>query len=238
MQRYIRNFTRWRKGLNPSLSKQFFILTFMFVSGYGINFMQVNSLSQKVTSLNSELDKQTNLAVNNANALVAANLNVEVEKQTVKVLEKELANARATQQQQQQNLSFYKSVMAPEGAADGVYIESAELTQGSLENRYLLSFALAQLKKRKSVVKGVISGAISGTLDGKPKKLDLIKHLNQDFNSSFGFKYFQLVEGLITLPKGFKPERLSIKIRVPATRWSKAQQAESEFNFTDIYVSQ
>ena len=136
------------------------------------------------------------------------------------------------QRELERELSFYRSIMAPENSADGVSINGLELTPSLLPRQYRMKLILTQLQKRKQSLKGKAEIKLVGVQDGEALELDLAKLA--DLKLSFKFRYFQILDAEFTLPEGFELSHLKAKVIVPSSRWTKGSQAEVEFAAVDV----
>ncbi len=137
-------------------------------------------------------------------------------RQSLVVLQKEILDLK-------EQLMFYKGIVSPEKQALGVNIQSFTLHQRNDMGLYGYKLVLTKQGKSNVVVKGRIDLRIMGVEDSIQKSLDL-KSAKPDYkekDSRFSFRYFQVFEGAVQLPKDFEPYEVVIEIR-PATRKVKA----------------
>lgn len=202
-----------------------FVFPGIFYAGYRFgNFYhgyQENSLTQQQERLNSlyaQQEKQTQ-------RINTLNLELELEKMAAKnsqALIKELENDNFSLKRE---LSFYERIMAPEKQVDGLVIESLEIEPTGSENHFRYRLVLVQQNKNKRFVRGRFDFQIEGNKDKKPFSISLSKLDHADANSQkFGFKYFQVSEGEMTLPMGFSPEKVTIKVILSKGKRQKSNE--------------
>jgi hypothetical protein len=155
------------------------------------------------------------------------NLKLENEQLTknLNILGVELEVARLTQQQHfveigknidtekdlRTQLAFYQQVMAPELNQQGFLIEGFNLELALSDNSYRFELVLMQQNKTKNTLRGNLKVTLIGSEKGKAKQYSIDSMLfdQEQKNLTFGFKYFQVIEGEIRLPEVFQPEQES-----------------------------
>lgn len=113
-------------------------------------------------------------------------------------------------------LGFYQQVMAPELDEQGFVIQGFNVEPALSDNAYRFELVLMQQNKTKNIVKGDVQVTLIGSENGKAKEYPLAEMLTDTDSSSlkFGFKYFQVLEGQLTLPTGFQPEKISAHAKI------------------------
>ena len=92
-----------------------------------------------------------------------------------------------------------------------------------------------QQQKQKRYANGYIDFILEGSLNNQPTSLnltDISKQKRADL--SFNFQYFQIVEGEITLPKGFKPEQILLSATLPKGRWQQYSRLNETYKWVNI----
>ena len=156
------------------------------------------------------------------------NLKFENEQLTkdLNVLGVELEVARLTQQQHfveigksidvekdlRTQLAFYQQVMAPELNEKGFLIDGFNLEPALSDNSYRFQLVLMQQNKTNNTLRGNLNVTLIGSEKGKAKQYAMNSMLFDQKRKklTFGFKYFQVIEGEIKLPVGFQPEQVSV----------------------------
>jgi len=129
--------------------------------------------------------------------------------------------------QVKKQLAFYEKVMAPEKGAGGLVIDNIKISATQSENHYNFQVVLIQQLLKKRYAKGYVELAVSGSLNNKPMRLSLadISLLTRK-DLGFSFKYFQVLEGAITLPDNFIAEKIEIAAILTKSKWQKYQKLE------------
>ncbi len=110
-------------------------------------------------------------------------------------------------------LAFYRGIVSPKDAQQGLRIEAFGVTPNGTKNGFRYKLVLTQVLKGDRLARGKILLNVEGLQAGQSKVLSL-DSLASDGNKvlSFSFKYFQNFEGDITLPAGFAPTRVVVKV--------------------------
>jgi len=143
----------------------------------------------------------------------------------------ELVNSVKTMQQQQnelqEELKFYRKIMAPELDKEGLAIDSVKISKTETSTDFHFKITLIQSGKQAQFLKGDLVPVVTGLLNGKNTKYDFrelgtfkAKHFQ------FQFKYFQNIQGFITIPSGFKVNKVSIVAKTKGR--GKKQKAETQ----------
>jgi len=124
-----------------------------------------------------------------------------------------------------EELAFYRGIISPKEANRGLQIQQFTLTQGSGEHSWHYKLVLTRVLKNHGMAQGVAEILVEGVSaeSGKKKQLPLgsisvppVKQLR------YKFKYFQNLEGEITLPAEFSPSRV-ILILKPGGKGNKTR---------------
>ena len=168
----------------------------------------------KITQLNGEL--------------VDARLAQTVNEQASQSLRSRISELRDAVAVLEEEVVFYKSLMAPSSLAKGLQISDFELQPAEEDNQYAFRVLLTQAVVRRDWVQGAVELSVQGWVqadDGeKEESLSLADLGEQDvYPLRFKFRYFQNVTGLISLPDGFRPE-LVVVAATPRGRSADALQ--------------
>lgn len=181
----------------------------------------------RLISMESEL---VNLRTQNSeltSKLAFATTSGAIDDTASKVTQQSLADKEQELKTAREELSFYKSLLAPEGAAAGlnIYSFSIEDTENTNENRYRL--VLTQVGGGSLEARGTVLLRVQGYLYGDEKVLEWwdIRPESTMPMPSFGFKYFQRMDGVIILPEGFVADNVLVKIIPDSTRLKSSQQS-------------
>ena len=135
----------------------------------------------------------------------------------VRVLVRQLEEEK---EQLNKELTFYRSVMAPENLQPGIRIAGLELAVGEKTNTYKMRLVIFQVARLNPFLKGELSVSLSGKKNGKAETVSLHKLAGlEESSSALGFRYFQALPDSLgflefQLPEGFQPESIHVAVRV------------------------
>ncbi len=147
----------------------------------------------------------------------------EVDVAALEMVRRELSEQRGEIADLEQALNFYKSIMAPEALPKGLSLRPVEVVATGLPREYRYRVVAQQEARKHSVLIGDLAMELAGSVNGELQTLDL-ENLSNSQNSDvipLRFRYFQVVEGSVTLPEGFEPLELTITAR--STKPNKAE---------------
>ncbi|MFT4762923.1 MAG: Tfp pilus assembly protein PilO [Oleispira sp.] len=139
-------------------------------------------------------------------------------RQTVKSLKAQIATL-------EEEVSFYKGIMAPSGQDKGLRISKIDIQPLDQPNTFRYSIMMTQVADNTSYIKGLAAVNFVGLEDGKRKILPL-RELDgkvEELGVKFSFRYFQEVGGEISIPANFNLEQVQVVLQ---STGSKAQRVE------------
>jgi len=131
----------------------------------------------------------------------------------------------------QADLSFYRNIMAPSEASKGLQIESFSLAPVRGGTAYRFKIVLTQIGNNKRYISGQVAVNVIGVVGGR-KEVIALRDLSEeieDLGVRFRFRYFQDVEGVLSLPDGFEPLEVQI-----VAQGSNALQSERRFDWVQL----
>ncbi|MFC4260268.1 DUF6776 family protein [Marinobacter lacisalsi] len=205
--------------------------------GYGVGWSQGGyriedvaqsrpSLARELSSVKEEYDqvRQQKVRLERSQAIDEQALNAA--RNTIAGLESTIANLEA-------DLTFYRNIMAPSEASKGLQVDRLTLRDVRGERRYDFKLVLTQVGDNKSYISGVVAVNIIGEQKGEQEVIPLrdLSEDVEDLGVRFRFRYFQDVEGTLTLPDNFEPYEVQV---VAKAEGSKASQAERTFEWRQL----
>jgi hypothetical protein len=142
---------------------------------------------------------------------------------TISGLESQVSSLRA-------DLTFYKNIMSPTKSYKGLQVQRLELERLRDERHFSFKLVLIQVGDNKSYIDGYVTVNVVGEQDGERKVIPL-KDLSEDIEDNdirFRYRYFQDVEGVMTLPQGF--ELIAVQA-VAKAEGKKAARVEQTFEW-------
>ena len=135
-------------------------------------------------------------------------------KRSMAKLHEELSEAK-------DRLAFYQRVVSPKKIIKGLHISSFEIRGLKDTGEFQYELMIAQGAGKKEAVKGSYSLSILGELNGEVRTLSLADTSKKALKSEiFSFRYYELLTGVLKLPKGFVAKHVDVVIR-PATKNAK-----------------
>jgi hypothetical protein len=138
---------------------------------------------------------------------------IQIDRQAYKALEATVGGLQAEIADFKSELAFYRGIVSPKDAQQGLRVETFEISANGVENSFRYKLVLTQVLKSDRLARGRATFEVEGLLDGQNKTL-LQHEVSADATKffTFNFKYFQNFEGDLTLPAGFIPLRVVIKV--------------------------
>ena len=142
---------------------------------------------------------------------------------TLKVLQGEILELK-------EELAFYRGIVSPQDASSGLHLQRFRIEANGKSRSYRYKIVLTQVLKNDRMATGKVRLSIDGTIGNQPRTLTL-KELSEKHvrELDYRFKYFQKLEGNLTLPRGFTPFRVKVQI-VPRSR--KRNSIEKTINWS------
>jgi len=143
----------------------------------------------------------------------------EVDRAALEMVRREIAAQKEEIAGLEEGLRFYRSLMAPGEIAQGITLRELELVQGRDDWHVVYRIVIQQEASKHEQVLGSLTAAVYGVLDGKSVEypLAVLDSGIGDDAVPLRFRYFQALEGEMTLPRGFIPAgvRVDARIRAP-----------------------
>jgi hypothetical protein len=155
--------------------------------------------------------------------------NVKIDSEAYRRVDNELAGLQAQILKQQEDLAFYRGIVADQET--GVRIQDLELFSGENELSYSMHLVLAQAIGTDQRVSGFVELQVDGTRDGESLSLSLadMGRPSGKRRLDFSFRYFQNLETDLILPEGFAPARVSVKL---TPQGNSAKPVEKSFDWS------
>lgn len=209
------------------------LLSHWFTYEYGRNIAGYDSANADayIGQLQAQLDEaQAEIVESNRQATMLKR-NSRIDGDASAQLKETLAQAQSDVLELKKELSFYKSIVAPEQGNRSLAIQTIQLKQNA-SGGYDYKIMVSQRGRNDRFARGTIDVSIEGQKKGQPVTLKLADVSNETKKPmKFGFKYFQNFEGVITLPEAFLPETIRIKVK---PRSGKIKAIDEQFAWSDL----
>jgi len=144
---------------------------------------------------------------------------VEVLRQANNLLRQEESNRQAEMQRLQGEVEFYQRLAGTSGSQEGLAVYELELQATASPQVYRFVLTLTQNLRRSALISGSAGLEIEGTRNNQPVTLkwkDLTSASTE--RPEFRFKYFQQVDGYLTIPEDFQAERVLVVLRAKGSK--------------------
>lgn len=228
----------WRSAL--MLACTIAIGLFCLLLGYDLG--QNDALAEKVSiqRLSNQVQALTTQIRQFEAEVVDARLNEAVYRQASDVLRDDLTKAQQDSARLQEEITFFKGLMAPNSMERGLQIAELELTALPDSQSFEFQLLLTQVALQRSVISGTVRVEVAGVyadeksrVDGEREVVLALTELSetQVYPLKYRFRYFQDLIGRMTLPHNFLPEQIVVTATQKGQRalrvvfpWPQAKQ--------------
>lgn len=174
-----------------------------------VDATRLDALSRAQRARQADLDRLTR-------ELAVAELAQTVDAEAARSLRDTVGDLRDEIATLREEVTFYKSLMAPASLERGLQIAEFELGAGPGDNEFTYHLLLTQTAERRSWIQGHVRMDVVGVraaADGSSVEevLALTDVASvEDYPLRYRFRYFQDLEGVVTLPEGFRPRSVRI----------------------------
>ena len=152
--------------------------------------------------------------------LVEADLTREVDREATRALKEDIRVLRDQVAALTEEVTFYKSLMAPGEIAQGLSLRPPELVALEEPGQFAFRIVAQQEARKHSLLKGDLSAVLNGELADQEVSYSLAE-LSDDLEPGkvpLRFRYFQSIEGELRLPEGFVPRSVDLVATATAPR--------------------
>ena len=129
-----------------------------------------------------------------------------------------------------EEVMFYRRIMSSD-RGQGLSIETLTIKPEGAGERYHFELVLTRTINNDRVTEGTVALTISGERGGRPADLHHASFIESgEEHLEFSFKYFQRLEGSLSLPPGFVPRRVIVKVD---TKGEKPPRVEQSFEWPE-----
>jgi hypothetical protein len=138
----------------------------------------------------------------------------QVDRQAAQAVRDELGVLQEELQTAREEIKFYRGIVSPADGKQGLRIHNFTLSRGLQDGEYQYDLVLTQLQRNDRYVSGRVSWNIIGKQDDEVSELGLadVTQAETDY-LEFRFRYFQHLTGRITLPEGFLPHKVELRVK-------------------------
>ena len=182
-------------------------------------------------TVRKERDRLQEQATQYRQELVRLERDQEVNRHSLREAQKTIRKLEQSLKERKSEISFYKSIMAPEDLETGLQVFRMDLDPTTSPNRWRYNLVLSQIGDNNRFVAGHVKVHLVGYVGQERQRLPLhrISDSREDNEIEFRFRYFQSVDGDMTIPEGFEPN----SIQVEAVTDNGQETSEREFLWQD-----
>ena len=178
--------------------------------GFALGENKIISAREDSGLLRNQLQASRDLNHDLEARLIDAELQSQVQREAVNELRGVLSGLHENVARLTEEVTFYKSLMAPNEIRQGLKVDTLKLLKLG-EQTFQYELLVTQVALRRSYVSGDIRIDVVGQQDSTR----VVKSLTdlatgQAYPLKFKFRYFQDLTGTITLPEGFIPEQVLV----------------------------
>ena len=163
----------------------------------------------------------------------------EVDRQALEMVRKDIATQKDKITELEEGLGFYKSLMSPGEIAQGLSLRPLELIAREAPGQFGFRIVVQQEARKHELIKGSLYAEITGTQGEQQARFPLAQ-LTEDIEDavvSLRFRYFQSIEGELTLPEGFEPGSVSLVVTATKPRKTEVREVypwQAQERFTHV----
>lgn len=144
---------------------------------------------------------------------VQAEQEARITRQANRLLREEESARQAELQRLQGELDFYRRLAGTSGTQSGLAVYHLELTPTASARVFRFVLTLTQNLRRSAITTGTATLSIEGTLDDRPVTLPWARITEGSPPVPvFRFKYFEQLDGYLSLPEDFTPLRVLVTL--------------------------
>jgi Family of unknown function (DUF6776) len=200
-----------------------------WLGGYDIKeqYQRLQSDNERLTAKLSESEsKRERVSQELANSALGA----DVDREAVNEIRATVREHQQTIADLNEEIGFYKGLMAPTEREKGLSIRSWNIYATSNPGRFQFKLVTQQLAHNHRLLKGNMTVTIVGQMLGQDETFQLssLSEQAQSESIKLRFKYFQNFDGELQLPEGFEPQGVTIVARATTP---KSVQIERNFGW-------
>ena len=163
--------------------------------------------------------------------LADADLAREVDRQALAIQREEMTELRGTARELREQLGFYRRVMDASSPGQALDIADFELSRLEDSRTFRYRLLLTRPTEQGDWVRGAARVEVSGLTGDSEQHLSLPEISDADsYPLDYRFRYFQRLTGSLTLPEGFRPLRVTVRL---FPRGANTARVERTFNWPD-----
>ncbi|MFL0810573.1 MAG: hypothetical protein K6L76_09175 [Agarilytica sp.] len=178
-----------------------------FHRGHSLGIKEQVRAEKEIADLNSQLGASLSRVTELEQKVANFDLGAEVDRKANEEIRQEVIALKEEIAKLEEDNTFYRGLMAPTKNKQGLTFGTVELSQTDKPRVINFRVVMQQLAVNHNLLKGALQFTIVGRQDGVDTSYtlrQLSKQISKD-KVTLRFKYFQTIEGELTLPAGFEP---------------------------------
>lgn len=188
---------------------------FAFSTGFSQGASLHKDAQQEVSAMAQRLAEKSRTLDEAQQELANIKLGASVDRQSSESVRKEVADLKTTLAELEADNNFYRNLMAPTENQRGLRIGVVELVDTPDPRRFSFKIVVQQLSTTHDLLSGSLNVVIKGQQNDIPATF-FLSDLSGEVKSKsirLRFKYFQTIEGTITLPGGFDASTIELEAK-------------------------
>jgi hypothetical protein len=137
-----------------------------------------------------------------------------LDRQAYGEVERTLGDLQSRLARQGDDLAFYRSIVSPADGLQGLRIQKFTVAPGTEPRQFVLQLTLVQAMRHESIVSGLAQLTLAGMQRDVPARHSVGELLGRPrARLPFSFRYFQTLEQAVTLPEGFEPHQVEVRLQ-------------------------
>ncbi|MDD3518856.1 MAG: hypothetical protein PHQ14_10950 [Chromatiales bacterium] len=137
----------------------------------------------------------------------------EIERESAEQVRASLQEMEVQMLELNEELSFYRSLVVPGTDQRGLNLQNVTIEPTDRPREYAYRLVLTQVHAGNRTTSGEVELVVEGRQDGAIKRLTLAELGGGARALRFSFRYFQTLEGQVSLPEGFRPAKLHVRAK-------------------------
>lgn len=204
----------WRRVLGVILLSAAVVaaVLFSYQFGHKVGMAGQEKALSEVSRLQNELNSSRAQAEELQQRVTNLSMGAQIDRQASEDVRQEVIELKDQLAQMEEENSFYRNLMAPSGNNRGLTFGAVEVVDTDKPREYSFKVVMQQLATNHTLLNGSLTYTVVGKLNGVDATFSL-SQLSEDVSTEsirLRFKYFQTVQGTMSLPQGFEPERIEL----------------------------
>jgi len=163
----------------------------------------------------------------------------EVDSRALEMVRSEMATQNERAAELEEDLRFYRSLVAPDDTANGLSLRQPEIVADERPGHFKYRFVIQQKARKHAEVEGALSVSVVGR-EGEEEasyRLGSLSLGTDEEAVALKFRYFQAIEGELVLPDGFEPKGITVVARASKPREAEVREQfpwELQERFTNV----